>query len=355
MTKTYHISDANYRANLVAVGVADATHTILVLAGIGETIKNYTDAQAKLGITWPDPVRKTMTILDARVVSKMEKKAEELKFNIVAVCTHSQYSKAEMLAAKKYAVDNWQTETFSVLAHSQGGYNLNGVMDDELANAIDGIVWVAPGPSNNSKLGPSLAGAKVASWFITSDLDKITAGDLGQVTENMHNGIIKAGGTSYLTLYDKTGVYNEHSILDYVLADPAKWPAQGNAASPKMSVYEFLLSNKKGQEPVAPTKPYKPVEEPVEEPPVVEPPIVIPPVPPKVEKALINALMVRMPGINDRIPTSVLNAGKEYKAADGQRCSGIMIEWTPEGNIYVMDIRDKDNYKLPIIKVGPFK
>jgi hypothetical protein len=275
MQKGRNFKNAEYPADFSWYQIDGAVHTITVLCGIGETVAKVIKAARENSNTTErdrilaNPVGATLDKIDFMVMNNVVVHAQRLKFNVMAIATYSQYTKEEILATRKFAFEKMGSKYFSTIVHSQGGYNQWGVMDEVLARVIDGSVWVAPGPGYNPKAAKFIADEKFSNWFLTSNLDTKTAGDLGQVTENWHKAILDAGGVSFMTLYRKTTVANEHSIFGGAISNPGQWEADGT--TPKMSIFEFLLSNAQGYPVVAPDGVFKRVSEAIPSPVPQEP------------------------------------------------------------------------------------
>jgi hypothetical protein len=201
MEKIYHIADVDYNANLLSVEIDGSEGTVIVLSGIGETVKTFSANWAKMkeniGKVLANPIRSTMEAIDNYMVKPMQAKAEERKLNIVAVCTYHQYTAAEMDAAEKYARQKLGSKYVWYIVHSQGGCGYGIAMNEARAASSDANVWIAPGNCYTTAGLAALGKSKTPNWFITSNLDTQVAGDLGQTTENMHKQILANGGVSF--------------------------------------------------------------------------------------------------------------------------------------------------------------
>jgi hypothetical protein len=329
MEKIYHIADVDYNANLLSVEIDGSEGTVIVLSGIGETVKTFSANWAKMkeniGKVLANPIRSTMEAIDNYMVKPMQAKAEERKLNIVAVCTYHQYTAAEMDAAEKYARQKLGSKYVWYIVHSQGGCGYGIAMNEARAASSDANVWIAPGNCYTTAGLAALGKSKTPNWFITSNLDTQVAGDLGQTTENMHKQILANGGVSFMTLYDDTSVGNEHSIWLDVINNPAKWPAQGNAAKPTLDIIDWLMSNAKGKQITAPDGVFNPVAN--EETPA--PPVVVvdpvPEVPPVVITPPANKI-------------EILFVLQNYSDREQSRHTSVHIHWADDTVQHVDDI-----------------
>lgn len=359
MEKIFYNADTKYTGNLVIIKNGIGLPTIVLLPGIGESLY-------KSGVQQFGSVKLQLEAIDRRILSYMYADAEKKGYNIVAVGANSSYTKAEILGGLKYAKEELQSPLIGVLPHSNGGYGLFNNLTEEMAGMIDGIVSVAMGPSRNTTTDDIIAKFKIACWFIVSDLDTQVNGNLGDVTEKWHADIIAAGGISWLTLYPDTTITNEHSILASVWQNPAMWPAKGT--TPKMSISDFLLSNKQGKQVVAPDAAVKnwvetkPEPAPLPEQPQAEPvPAEPQPAPIKItiDQVVLNSAKFRFPGTTGEVTNNTAEifwsdkTMEVFKAPPGFRCSGV-IDNRKTGTV-TLDIRDINNYKQPAIVVGPYK
>lgn len=358
MEKILHYADANIAGNLLIIKIGEGLPTQLVYPGIGESKAIWKDG--KRFEQFPS-VKEQLEAIFRRVIdaNKMTEDAQSRGYNIVALGADMSYTKAEILGSLKYAKNILKSNHISLLDHSNGGYGWFTNIDEESAGYVDAVVSVSMGPARNAKAAEIIARLKIPNWFIVSNLDTKVNGDLGQVTENWHNSIINAGGVSYLTIYDKTESTNEHSILNYVWLNPARWAAKGNAPTPKMKISEFLLSNNK-QKNVSPEEVYKApaTEIPVPEPPIEEPPVVVDPVPqvpppvviPPANKIEILYVLQNAMSIKSLEGTWENNTNITVHYADGS-AEKVKI---PEGyrNAGTWEDKKRGTYTLDIIKVG---
>src|SRR5689334_16477825 len=116
MTRGRNYKNDTYPADFNWVKIDGAKITVLVLCGIGET-ENW--IRTKYNPVPPDPRNYALDRVQT-IMSAFIPEAEQLKINLVGIMTYSQYSEAEMLTAHKFAKQEFGTEYFSILPHSQG-------------------------------------------------------------------------------------------------------------------------------------------------------------------------------------------------------------------------------------------
>jgi len=322
MKKTLFYATNEIPANMVIItndNLKPGQHTIIHLPGVGQRKRgNFANWQAALA-----------SLANNAYVAPIYKDVDAKEFNVIILCPEYDYTLAEIRGAFLYSRDVLKSKYESVLNHSLGGFAFSKQVTAEIAEMTDGCCWIAPGYGYSKDSLNLLSKAGFANWFITSNLDTQTAGDLGWVSENWDKLIGDAGGVSFLTLYDDTSITNEHSIFMAVMQNPAMWKAHGDTPVPMMTPTDWLLSNAYGLPVVPPDGKFSPVV-PKNLPPVVDVPPVIEPGPPSNQ---VRRLVVSPdPSRNSQAYTLIYSDVDQniVRAPEGERNRGVSV-WLRKG------------------------
>jgi hypothetical protein len=192
--------------------------------------------------------------------------ADHFTANILTFAAKNNYEHKEIQGALKYADEKLKSGQKGGIFVSLGAFGLleQSDVDPSLPARFDAMVVIASGPGTRANTAKNIAASKTPIWFITTEGDDY-AGTHDEVTYNLHRDILAKGGVSFLTVF-KAGYFADPHVIQGVIVNG--WDAFFNKVGfspnisgqtvPGMSVYQFLLSNKKGMRVVAPSEKYTP-------------------------------------------------------------------------------------------------
>jgi len=179
-------------------------------------------------------------------------------FNVVAVQTSSRYQYGEIQYAVDHAVNQCaDPDRVYVIANSLGGYGFaqqSGV-DPTLPGKLAAVAMIVMGPGEGVNTAVNIAASKTPVWFFSS-ADDLTSGTTVYKTDTLYNRIKRLGGNAWYTRYASGG----HGIISRITGAYYKAPNNWKMAvcatgapisatgfcSPPVSVYTWLLANKRG-------------------------------------------------------------------------------------------------------------
>lgn len=190
------------------------------------------------------------------------KSTDHFKINVVTTAPKSRYELGEIQATIKAAKENLKAGAIYLMGASLGAYGSAAQIskDATLLNNVDAIVWMAMGNGTGVNTAKHLAEAKVPNYFLVAEDDDVTTPN---TSYNLHKAILALDGISYLTVFKAGSFKNPHVIFGNLIN---AWDAPSNkplsslsTTIPQMSIYQWMLSNRKGSPAVAPSEKYKPV------------------------------------------------------------------------------------------------
>lgn len=183
-------------------------------------------------------------------------------YNLATTAPKSQYQYGELPALINYSNEVLNAGQIAAIGQSLGGYGLAKEIgkDPELAKKYDSIIWLAMGPGTITTTAKNLADAKVPNWFIVCEGDDYS-GTHDEVSYDLHHEILRLGGISYLTVFQKGSFKDPHVIFGVMYYAWDSFPTRPlsplNECAPKMSIFQWALSNKRGLPGVPPDGAYK--------------------------------------------------------------------------------------------------
>lgn len=278
--------------------------------------------------------------------------ADYHKVNILTTAPKNQYQYGEIPALIHYADQVLKSGQKAALCQSLGGFGMAAEVgkDPELPKQFDCIIMMATGPGTRTNTAKHFAESKTPVWFIVCEGDDY-AGTHDEVTYDLHREIKRLGGISFLTVFQKGSFKDPHVIFGVLMNQWDKFTTKPfsplNEVVPTMSIYQWMLSQKKGTPVIPPNGKWErkdikveapvpvpsppPVEQPapapIPAPPVQEPePVVEAPQP--AEKAYLRGAYSnpdpRKPG-SDMVTIlwSDSEEGEVIKAGEGEKITGV--------------------------------